>query len=510
MVFHSMLYPQPFDCQRLADKPPQYFRDLNLDQIVEAITLGKEEYGLKPFFYTPVEDVDTVHFRHEVMQDLENPQLMKAVKQFAARITDIRRHIRDAGKLYYKLQREAVFLDAVSVYCEAVEEFTARLHQQTVQSQGMLNFRDYLASHTSSEIFTPLASTTRQLKANLAAIHYTLLIKGSSITVRRYGGERDYATDVLETFEKFQQGAASDYRVEFRSRLEMNHVEAEVLDRLAWLYPESFQALELFWNANQDFIDEKIAVFDREIQFYVSYLDYVAILQKHGLKVCYPQISDARKEIFAEETFDVALAYQLTSKDVHVVCNDFYLRDPERIFVVSGPNQGGKTTFARTFGQIHFLGALGCQVPGQRAQLFLFDQMYSHFEREESMVSQSGKLQDDLLRIRDILEDATPNSIVILNEIFSSTALTDARFLAQEVMQRIVQLDLLCVVVTFIDELAALGEKTVSMVSTIVPEDPSVRTYKIIRRPADGLSYALSIAQKFRLTYTELKERIRP
>jgi DNA mismatch repair protein MutS len=62
--------------------------------------------------------------------------------------------------------------------------------------------------------------------------------------------------------------------------------------------------------------------------------------------------------------------------------------------------------------------------------------------------------------------------------------------------------------VTFIDGLATLNEKTVSMVSTVAPDDPARRTFEIVRKPADGLAYARSLAEKRGVTYEQLRARV--
>ena len=507
--FQSILFEGPHggaDVDGLEE--PDFFVDLNLDQVLESMTAGREQYELKPFFHAPLHEVAAVAYRHEVLRDLEKPDVLASIDGFAERMRRMRKHLAQVEKLHYTLQKQAWFLDAVEIYCAAVRTLAEELGERAVTSRGLDRFRTYLADYAASERFTSLEAETQALKERLAGIRYTLRIYGAKVTVSRYEGEADYSAEVGETFAKFKQGAVKSYLVKLFDSAEMDHVEAQIAERIAWLHPEVFEALADYCSRYRDHLDATVGRFDREVQFYLAYLELIGRFRAAGLPFCYPHVSAGSKGVAAQETFDIALANKLALGGGKVVCNDFHLQEPERVLVVTGPNNGGKTTFARTFGQLHHLASLGLLVPGSEARLFLPDRIYTHFEREEDIETLRGKFEDELVRVHEILERATSSSIIVMNESFGSTTLNDALLVGTEVMQRILDRGCLGVYVTFVDELASLSEATVSMVSQIVPENPAQRTFKILRKPADGLAYAWAIADKYGLTYQRLMERI--
>ncbi len=511
--FPSLLSEEPPSARAAGDQDENrsYARDLNLDQIVAAVAGDREERDLiTAVLYERLHDACAVRYRQEVFQDLEDPALLDAIQRFSGLMGEVRAHQRQLGEMPYRCQREGWLLDAAAIYCDAVACLARHLASAPFSSRALLAFRDYLASYVASAGFTTLADDTRSRKDALSQIRYCTRINGGRVEVSRYTGEADYSAAVLRTFERFKQGAAKDYLIRYRVRPGMNHIAAQIAELAARLFPEQFTTLEEYCRQHAAFVDEGIQQAGRELQFYLAFGEYIRPVRAAGLSLCYPEVSASSKEVRAAGTFDLALAHKLVSRGTPVVTNDFHLDGPERIIVVTGPNQGGKTTFARTFGQLHHLAAVGCPVPGRAARLFLPDRLFTHFEREEDLAAMSGKLEDDLIRIGDILRAATGASIVILNEIFTSTTVYDARFLGTKLLTKVMRLDALCVYVTFVDDLASLGEQIVSMMSTIVPGNPAERTYKVVRKPADGLAHALAIAEKYDLTYQRLYDRLAP
>jgi len=506
--FTSILFPGPGRAPREA-REPAFFPDLNLDQIVRAASSFAPGREIAPFFHTPLDAGDDIVFRQEVLRDLESQASRGAMEDFSRGMRAVREGLERADKLSFPHEKDRWFLAAAEAWCKAVEGLLAALREAGPASQGLRLLEDLLAGYLASPAYRALATDTRDVASALHAIRYGLLVEDARVTIRPCEGQEDYGATIERTFAKFRREPAKDYRVRFTSQPGMNHVEVAVLERVALLHPAPFRALSDFRLKHVDFQDERLVRFEEEVQFYLAWLSLTGRLRLAGLPFCYPEVSRTSKEVRCRGGYDLALALASSGKEATVVPNDFDLRWSERILVVSGPNQGGKTTFARMFGQAHYLAALGLTVPGVEARLFHFDRMFSHFETAEDVGSGNGRLRDDLVRMRGILEEASPDSIVIVNEVFSSTTLADAVLLGRRIMARLSGLDAIGVWVTFLHELASFDEKTVSVVCLVDPADPARRTWKLKRRPAGGPAHALLLAEKRRVTYALLKERIR-
>jgi DNA mismatch repair protein MutS len=483
---------------------PEFFIDLNLDQVIQEILINKEEYNLNVFFYQKLKDVSTINYRLEVMRDLEDMNVHNSITAFSIEMKRVREFIGFSQNLHNQYQREKWLLDAAMRYCNAVLHLNKLLISLDLKSKGLHLFTIWLTDYINTKSFKELLFDTNELYKVFNGIRYCVQLERGKIIVTLDDSEDDYCTSINATFERLNE-VTFDYKIHFFTDLEMCVLETKILEIVRSMNTESFNNLGAFYGKHCGFLDENIKRFDREIQFYISYMDYIGKLKRKGYKFTYPDVS-CTKKINIVEGYDLALAYNSPGP---IIPNDFYLEEEERIHILTGPNQGGKTTFARAFGQILFLSSIGLPVPCQKAEIFLFDTIYTHFSVEENLSTNAGRLKEELFRLKQIMEQATTNSIIIINELFATTTSHDAYAMGKMILDYLISLDCICLYVTHIYELTLLSKKVVSLLALVNSTEGAVRTYKIVRKSADGHAYANSIVEKYNLAYSQIKERIK-
>ena len=509
-IRHSILFRSLQGYAELAIvTAPSCFRDLHLDRIVASIISGREVHNLTPYFYLPLKSAADVRYRQAVMAEMEIVEASRSIRYFADRMGAVRRLLNIAQETRHKYGKFRWFLDAAALYCDTMSRFARMLVETPPESDGLRGMQEFVAGLVESEDFQSLASQSQDLLSRLEAIRYVIDISGRRIAIRAEEAGLDYASQLRTDFRAFNQGPEQGSQFGKEEPPYLNQVEEAIVNMVVELYPETFLAIERFYDCRySSLIHPNVGLLEREVQFCLAWNDYTSRMRSFGLTFCYPKIANGLDGAFGKGIFDAALADVLTRRSQEVVTNSFHLVGEERIVVVSGPNQGGKTTFARAIGQIHHLARIGGPVPGQEACVTLRDAIFTIFEREENIRARTGKLEEELLRIRSVLQAATSKSLLIMNESLASTSLADALLLGRRIMAQLDRVGMLCVFVTFIEELSLFNSSTVSMVATVDSGDSSKRTFHVVRRPADGHAYAMTIAERYRLRCDTIRTRI--
>jgi DNA mismatch repair protein MutS len=262
-----------------------------------------------------------------------------------------------------------------------------------------------------------------------------------------------------------------------------------------------------------------------EMAFYLGAVQLVEHLRAAGLPVCRPEIAPVEERACTiEAAYNVNLALRLLAREPKgipdlcrvVITNDVAFGPEGRVFVLTGPNQGGKTTFTQAIGLAQVLAQAGLYVPGTRARISPVDNIYTHFPVQERPETEAGRLGEEAQRLNDLFAHATPYSLILLNESLASTSPGESLYLARDIVRILRRLGTRAIYATHLHDLAAgvddlnaetPGDSTIaSLVSLASEDDGEVRqTYHIIPGPPRGLSYAREIAARYGISYEQLE-----
>ena len=253
-----------------------------------------------------------------------------------------------------------------------------------------------------------------------------------------------------------------------------------------------------------------------EIIFYIRWAELVDKITATGMPMKKAEIlPTAQRELHFKDIYNLKLAINKVKGDpIDIITNDIDFDDRYRIFILTGPNRGGKTIFTQAVGLSMLLAQWGVYVPASAAQISPCDNIFTHFPADENDTVDLGRLGEESQRLSAIFEMATRNSLLLLNESLATTSVAEGLFIAMDVVKAMRYLGCYAVFNTHMHELARSldelnsvdGDSRVESLVTGVHDGQ--RSFKVAIIPPQGTSYAKDIALKYGVTFDIIKENI--
>jgi DNA mismatch repair protein MutS2 len=178
-----------------------------------------------------------------------------------------------------------------------------------------------------------------------------------------------------------------------------------------------------------------------------------------------------------------------------------------RILVISGPNAGGKTVVLKTVGLLSMMAQSGIPVPADEATVPLFDQILADIGDQQSIANHLSTFSAHVLAVRSMIESATPNSLILMDEIGSSTEPGEGAALARAVLERFREMGVLAIATTHYNRLKMYAESTPDVANAAMEFNEATLepTYRLLHGLA-GASSGLKIAERLGMPESVLRD----
>ena len=249
-----------------------------------------------------------------------------------------------------------------------------------------------------------------------------------------------------------------------------------------------------------------------ELVFYTRWAEFIEKKQKEGWRFCKPQVrprKDGAACMEAEGLYNLKLI--ATEKPENVVLNDLEFDPEKRVYVLTGANRGGKTTVTQAVGQLFILAQSGIPVPAVRFSYDPADQVLTHFPADEDKTLDLGRLGEECRRFRELFVRCTSDSLLLLNETFSTTSFEEGYFIAADAVRAVLKRGMRMIYNTHMHKLAqdldtVINDGTAEgkAVSLVAETKEGKHSFRVMIAPPEGQSFARDIAEKYGVTYESL------
>ena len=475
-------------------------------------------------------DKEVITYRLDTFEDMmNNPGIARMFGKLIPVLSDImelRRLEADSGEASDYLSS----LTEIELYISSIEILHAGLSEvrPNLKGHAFLSLADRIAELAESDYYrelnqklNDLTQRVREIKSVTIGVNLDAQLRPTQAGVLSINPEPFRSGDVLEkilrlNFKDDEYTCIAEL-VPFGKKQSENQKMALSLafnSAIGDVYKSSLRSwkriVQSYVLDNTDFLLSLLP----EFEFLTKGTEMLCELKERGCALCRPDIRPMDERAFCAKGLynpDVALRIE-----DDIVDNDLVFDDKAMIYVLTGPNRGGKSVITCAIGLAIAMMQLGMFVPAQTAVISPVDAIFTHFPSGAEDTIDKGRLGEECARLGEIFDTVTAHSLVLLDESLSSTGSYEASYIAAEVLSGLSLVGCRCLFSTHLHELAAELDSIAARtggapIDTLVAgiEGEGKRSFKITRAKPDGKSYARDIADRYGLTYENIVKKVR-
>jgi hypothetical protein len=524
--------------------------DLHLDSIVRALSIeGRYERHIREILLTPNADARVIAYRQEIIEDLlRSPNLITRLEEALAIIVTLERYMNETQWQESELRRVAWRLSELENYIDCVIHLNAMLGEAggELRSEGLCRLREMVSAIVNEDSFRALRAElpdllaqVRNVKSVTIGINLDEQLRPAEATLLSINTSRfkGVSLSFLNLFMNKKAPKAENEGIAplhstgqpegFIARLAEgdNPLMGALFRDLADVLDQTSRPIAQTLKRYVRISGRLLVTLEKEIAFYLGAARLINRMRAAGLPMCRAEIAPIDERTCAmRDLYNLNLALHLSANRANLtgemVTNEVNFGEAGRIFILTGPNRGGKTTYTMAIGLAQILMQAGMYVPAAQARMSPVDGIFTHFAAEEKPDEEAGRLGEESKRLSEIFAQATRHSLILMNESLASTSAGESLYLARDIVRVLRMLGARVIFATHLHELAADADainaetpgdsEVVSLVSMVsVDGNGARRTYKIVPSPPMGMSYAREIASRYGISFDQLTTALR-
>lgn len=410
-------------------------------------------------------DIETVLYRQDVLKDcIKNPSIIRDLYKIA--VQAIEKEKKDYWGIFNRnpsliLSRSLRVMEMFAAMLKELRS-VADKHSGKFESEGFKRFFSMLFKELSDGYFISIQNHLKELEFHQGILVSAVLgkgNKGNNYVLHKVPVNRK--NWILQLIDDYIYRMRQEGRMHWLTRLFKEEPDVHTfyissrddngIRALSQLKDEGINSVANTLAQSNDYVLGFFRMLKTEIGFYIGCLNLYEKLSSLEEPVTFPIPVTADKRFFSSGgLYDACLALTGNRK---VVGNNIFA-DNKNLVIITGANQGGKSTFLRSVGLSQLMMQCGMFVPAVTYTSSICDSLITHFRREEDKAMKSGKLDEELDRMNTIIENLTPDTIILFNESFSATNEREGSEIARQIVTGLVEKNVRVFFVTHLYEFA--------------------------------------------------------